>query len=111
MQPLKITIPGRYWDSQIYAGRLYLFEREGALRTINWDQMIGGWRLEPSLRIAMECAFRRSDYLYGDQWSLAFSDEDIKAVLQHKFERLALVQLEVSANRLDEVSIAVQESP
>jgi hypothetical protein len=111
MQPLKLTIPGRYWDSQLYAGRLYLFERDGTLRTINWDQLISGWELDPSLRLAMECAFCRSDYLYGNQWSLAFSDRDIQAVLRSKFDRLAAVQLEVSATRLDEVLIGAQKSP
>lgn len=111
MQPLKLTIPGSYWDSQLYAGRLYLFERDGTLRTINWDRLVRDWKLDSSFRLAMECAFCRSDYLYGDQWSLAFSDHEIQAVIRHKFDRLAVMQLEVTTTRLDEVSIGVQMSP
>src|SRR5207249_4327200 len=105
MQPLKLVIPGQYWDSQIYAGRLYLFERDGSLRTINWDRLIKTWGIENSLRLAIECAFCRSDYLYGDQWSLLFSDHEVKAVIQQKFERLAEFELDVSANKLAEVSV------
>jgi hypothetical protein len=111
MQPLKLTIPGRYWDSQLYAGRLYLFDRDGTLRTINWDRLVSEWQLDSSLRLAMQCAFCRSDYLYGNQWSLAFSDHEILAVIRSKFDRLSVMQLEVAATRLDEVSIGAQISP
>lgn len=31
MSPLKLIIPGRYWDSQVYRGRIYPFGRDGEI--------------------------------------------------------------------------------
>ena len=111
MQPLRLTIPGEYWDSQIYAGRLYLFERAGDIRTVDWDRLMQSWHIEPTLRLAFECAFRRSDYLYGDRWSLLFSDEEIKTLIVKKFSDLAEKQLELSGDELEKYSIRRQKNP
>jgi hypothetical protein len=111
MQPLRLTIPGEYWDSQIYAGRLYLFERSGDIRTLDWDQMIQAWHIEATLRIALECAFLRSDYLYGDRWSLLFSDAEIKSLIIRKFVELAEKHLELSGVDLEKFSIRRQKNP
>lgn len=111
MQPLRLTIPGQYWDSQIYAGRLYLFERTGDIRTLDWDLLMQSWDIEASLRIAFECAFVRSDYLYGDRWSLLFSDAEIKSLIIRKFSDLAEKHLELSAAELEKFSIRRQKNP
>jgi hypothetical protein len=49
MQPLKLTISGSFWDSQIYAGRLYLFTDTGAIRTLDWDLVVSEWQIDPAL--------------------------------------------------------------
>ena len=86
MQPLRLSIPGRFWDSQIYAGRLYLFTEAGSVCTIDWDRLVSEWQV--ALRLALECAFRRSDYLYALDFSLLLQDEDIKTIILGKFEEL-----------------------
>jgi len=53
MQPLKIILPGRFWDSQIYSGRLMLFDLEGSLRVINWDKLIADLDIPDDLRLAI----------------------------------------------------------
>lgn len=111
MQPLRITIPGEYWDTQLYSGRLYLFTRGGDIRTINWDDLIAEWPVEHRLRLAMDCAFRRSDYLYGDQWTLLFSDDEVKTVVLKKFDDLARVDLEAAKRDLEKCSVGIQENP
>jgi hypothetical protein len=111
VQPLTLTIPGEYWDSQIYSGRLYLFGRSGDIRTVDWDRLIGEWRIEEELRLPMACAFRRSDYLYGDQWSLLFSDEEVRTLITRKFESLSARNLEVSKEELLRLSIRHQKNP
>lgn len=111
MQPLRIIIPGGYWDSQIYAGRLYLFEDEGSIRTLNWDQIVEEWDVEEHLRLAMRCAFGQGDYLYGNRWDLFFSDAQVKRLLQEKFESLATHTLELSQSRFEETTIGIQEVP
>jgi hypothetical protein len=111
VQPLRLTVPGEYWDSQIYAGRLYLFERNGDIRTLDWDRLMAAWRIDPQLRIALECAFLRSDYLYGDRWSLLFSDQDIKGLILKKFSDLSEKQLEITSVDLEKFSLRRQKNP
>jgi hypothetical protein len=111
MQPLKLIIPGRYWDSQIYKGRLYLFGRDGDIRTVNWDRLIGEWQVEDRLKLALECGFRRSDYLYGDRWSLLFADKEVRELVQAKFRDLAAGILEITSERVEEFTVGRQDSP
>jgi hypothetical protein len=111
VRALKLTIPGRFWDSLIYSGRLYLFGLEGNILTLNWDRLIEGWPLDDSVRIAFDCAFRQSDFLYGQGTSRLFVDQEIRSVMQRKFERLAGLVFEVSAAQLRECSIREQPSP
>ena len=60
MQPLRLIVPGEYWDSHIYSGRLFLFLRDGSIKGLNWDRIIEEWPLkEDRLRLAMQCAFQR----------------------------------------------------
>ena len=80
MRPLKLSIAGSFWDSQIYAGRLYLFTDNGAIRTLDWDLVVSGWQIDQRLRLAMECAFRRSDYLYSSDFSLLLHDPEYRCV-------------------------------
>jgi len=111
MQPLKIIIRGRFWDSQVYAGRLYLFGTQGDIVTINWYRLIAEWNVDEPLKLAMQCAFCRSDYLYGNQWSLFFTDDEVKNLIQRKFTRLADVQLVVSQKKFKEVILDQQDTP
>src|SRR4030095_6125666 len=111
MVPLKLIVPGKYWDSQIYKGRLYLFGRDGDIRTIDWDKLIGEWKIKDRFRLALDCAFRRSDYLYGHKWSLLFADEEIRDLIQAKFRGLAERILEISSEHLEQFVLGRQDSP
>jgi hypothetical protein len=111
MQPLKLTIEGEYWDSQIYAGSLFLFTRDGCLRTVDWDEIIAHLNIPPELRVAMNCAFLRSDYLYGAQWDLLFQDAEIKSLVQSKFERLAAQELVIPEQLVGEYTLTCEKSP
>lgn len=111
MQPLKMTIPGTFWDSQIYSGRLHLFGTRGDILTLDWDRLIEEWNIEKHLRLVMQCAFCRSDYLYGDRWTLLFADSDVKSLIQSKFAGLAKIDLEVSPARLKKVTVGHQDNP
>jgi hypothetical protein len=111
MQPVRLAIPGEYWDSQIYAGRLFLFERTGEIRTLDWDRIIEEWQAAPNLRVAIECAFRRSDYFYGNRWELFFSDEEIKAIILQKFLSLAQSELVLPNTWIDKMALGRQKNP
>ncbi len=110
MQALKITLPGCFWDSQIYSGRLYLFTRSGDLVTVDWDKLILDWPIGMSLEIALECAFGKGSYMYGAVWNRIFKDAEIKKVMGTKFSKLAKLDLEVSKNRLSRNILQTQQN-
>ncbi|PKQ29527.1 MAG: hypothetical protein CVT60_04950 [Actinobacteria bacterium HGW-Actinobacteria-10] len=111
MPPVKLTIPGEYWDSYIYAGRLYLFERGGSLRTVDWDRLIRETGVPEHLRLAMMCAFVRSDYLYRPATQEIMHDSEVRAVIKAKLEELALRELDISLGALERHTIGVQDNP
>ena len=111
MHPVKIQIYGNFWDTQIYRGQLYLFTQSGSIRTINWDSLVNSFDLPLKLRLAIECAFRRSDYLYGSYWDLFFSDPEIKTALVRKFEQLADTPLTIDNHSLIKHEIKQQDNP
>ena len=111
MQPLKLIIPGYYWDSQIYAGRLYLFARNGEVLTFNWDKLITSWRVNKNAHTALICAFLRSDYLYNPSLNLLLLDSEIKALIRKKFQILSQAHLEVTPKQIKETLIRKQDNP
>lgn len=111
MQTLKLIIPGSYYDSQIYSGRLYLWSNEGSIITLDWDRLIESVDVPDHLKLALCCAFQRSEYLYGDRWSLVFQDTEIKTILQRKFQELAEKPIEFSKEDLDRFTIRKQDNP
>lgn len=111
MQPLKLVIPGSYWDSQIYEGRLYLFGRSGDILALNWDSLIHSLRIAKPLVLALTCAFQRSDYLYGMTIAGLMNDPEIRSLVSQKFERLRDITLEISINRLRRHSVDQQDNP
>jgi hypothetical protein len=111
MQPLKLTIQGEYWDSQMYSGTLLLFTRDGYVQAIDWDHIIEHLEIPGELRLAAHCAFLRSDYLYGSQWELLFKDMEVKELIKSKFQRLADRDLIISDPLLTDHVLLSQESP
>lgn len=95
MQALKLIVPGQYWDSQIYQGRLYLFLLDGGLFAVDWDKIIADYAEKTSQQFAFACAFQRSDYLYGSKWQLFFGDSEVTNLIRGKFDRLAAQPLEI----------------
>src|SRR5262249_479596 len=100
MPPLRLIIPGEWWDSQIYAGRLYLFSQLGEVVTLFWDKLIDEWPLPAGLRLPMQCAFKRSDLLYNRSVAVVLDDPEMREVLKGKFERLSHQALEVQPEDL-----------
>ena len=111
MQPLKMIIPGKYWDSQIYSGRLYLFGQSGDIHTLDWDRLISEWYLDNNLHLALSCAFLRSDYLYDVALKDLVHDPEVKSVIISKFSKLSEANLEVSSRQLEKVTLGQQDNP
>jgi hypothetical protein len=81
MQPLKLTIHGEFLDTQLYQGRLYLFGCDGSIQGLDWDALIDDWDVPEETKLAMTCAFTRSDYLYGNKWDLFFKDREARELI------------------------------
>ena len=110
MSPLKLTIPGRYWDSQIYRGRLHLFGMEGDILTLDWDALIGKLRVRDDLKLAARSAFQRSDFLYGVASTGIFRDAEIRRIISHRFHDLSQVPLEPSRQEIDRTALGRQDN-
>ncbi|MBS1963099.1 MAG: hypothetical protein JST04_12865 [Bdellovibrionales bacterium] len=111
MQPIKLTIPGQFWDSQIYSGKLFLFGVNGDVRTLKWDELVEDWAVADDLRLALKCAFSQSALLYSDYSKSFVDDNEIKSVIRGKFDRLSELNLELSSRQIEHHSKRRQDSP
>jgi hypothetical protein len=111
MQPVKLTIRGRFWDSQLYKGRLYLFDLNGSLRGIDWNALVQSFRVPDRCRLALECAFLRSDYLYGNKWDKFYGDREISTLLSSKFDELLQQELTIDTPQLDHLTETQANTP
>ncbi len=106
MRPVKLTIPGQWWDSLNYKGHLFLFDRNGDLRILKWERLIERWKIASDLRMAITSAFVRGDSLYGARWAQLTRDPEIQEVLIRRFDRLGRHKLEASRNQLEDSTIS-----
>ena len=111
MQPVELRIPGSYYDSQIYSGNLYLWSMDGAIITIDWNDLISRIDVNRSLNPALHCALQRSEYLYSDQFGLFFGDPDIRNLLLSKFDLLAQAPIDISQELLESCIFEKQDNP
>jgi hypothetical protein len=111
MQPVKITIPGSYWDSFIYKGRLYLFGIDGDIRSIVWNDLTSMLKVPDKVKIAFICAFERSDYLYSHEVKDLLDDAEIRSVMKNKFAKLAKLDLQVTDKMLLKCEKNRQDNP
>ena len=110
MSPVKLTIPGQYWDAQIYQGRLYLFSIDGSILTLNWDNLIRDMQIDNPLKLALKCAFMRGDYLYRVARTGIFHDEEFKAIMNRRFSALADLPLVVEEKEIERVLLGQQDN-
>ena len=110
MSPLKLIIPGRYWDSQIYRGRLHLFGMAGEILTLDWDRLIDNLHVDETLRLAVRSAFQRSDLLYGEAASEIFHDVEIREIMNRRFHVLSQTPLELNGPEIDRTMAGKQDN-
>ena len=109
MSPIKLTIPGHYWDTQIYQGRLYLFGVDGSIVTLDWDNLIKDMQIDNSLKLALTCAFTRGDYLHRVAGTGIFYDEEFKAIMNRRFSALAETPLVIEEKAIRKALLGQQD--
>lgn len=109
MHNLRLVIRGSFYDSQIYAGRLYLWTIEGSIVTIDWERLIESIKVEDRLKLALNCAFCRSEYLYSADFKLLFQNEEIRNILIKQFYDISQLLFVFSIDDLHKRSLVINE--
>jgi len=87
--PIRVIVPGKFWDSQLYAGTLFLFGLSGELSSLSWDELVADLPLPPGLRVAAEFALLGNHHLYEPGARLLLGDPDMRQLLFRKFHELS----------------------
>lgn len=109
MLPVKIVIPGRFYDSFIYNKKLLLWNINGDIIQIDWDFLIEDFFENSENRFAYFCAFIHGDYLYGDRWRLIFEDPLVNKAIKHRFDRIKDVTFDIK--KMNENLISICSNP
>jgi hypothetical protein len=90
MHSLKVSIPGSFWDSQIYSGELTVFGSSGDMYRLNWKALIDNLAdKNESVRTGLRIAFSDSDLLYNAQVRRILMDPAIRAPITSQLELAA----------------------
>ena len=108
MQALKVTIPGEFYDSQIYNGKLYLWKINGSLVTINWDMLVDKIVAPEELEVVLRFSLQYSDELYGNP---LMQDAEVRNLMKSKFQKLSELAVEIKKQDLDNCTINEQDNP
>lgn len=102
MQAIKLRIPGRYWDSQIYSGKLYLFSRDHEIVVYDWRQTITLLTEKyPSLQTGLRIGLLNGELLYNPQVRSLLVDDAVRSPI---FTQL------VAAGGVEDLELSFRES-
>ncbi|MFN6466281.1 MAG: hypothetical protein RMZ41_031315 [Nostoc sp. DedVER02] len=108
IKPLEIVIPGSYYDSQIYDGKLYLWKNDGSITTLNWNKLIENINVNENLKLVLKFSVQYGDNLYNN---VLFQDSDIKDLILKKFQELVENSIEISYPDLSKLIVSEQNNP
>jgi len=113
MQTAKLILAGPFFDSQIYAGKLYLWHENSSMLVVDWDKLVAALmeKLPNKLQFAAHCAFRKGSYLYSNEWAYFARDSEMVDLLTKRLEELAEIDLQVTFNELSEYIVSWQDNP
>ena len=106
----RIRVPGRFWDSFLYKGQLYLFCRDGSIQTLEWDSIPDILRIDNDLKLVFAASFTQSDLFYGMTYKRFIDDEDIKGLLIEKFMKLQNLSLHLTEAQVEVATASRQDN-
>src|SRR5438046_2219846 len=86
---MRLSIPGKFWDSQVYAGGLFLFGTDGSLTTFSWRRLVAELPVAPHLRFAADAALLGNRLYYEAGAQSLLRDDAIKEITRSRFAELA----------------------
>ncbi|WP_266172150.1 hypothetical protein [Dyella subtropica] len=97
MRPVKIIIPGCYWDTQIYSGDLYLFSEEASLIRVYWRTLVNNLAdSNQDLQTALRVGFIDGDLFYNEKVRKILRDPSIDKTIRDQLDSLSSRTLEVA---------------
>ncbi len=111
MEALKLIVPGSYYDNQIYANRLYLWNLDDSITTVDWNGLLESITIPEHLKFALRCAFLESNILYNKKLQAVFQDREVVKLLKKKFQELAKYSIDISQEQLQKFVIRRQDNP
>ena len=110
MQPLVLSIPGDFWDVQIYRGRLYLWHYDGHLSVYNWEKLVELAYPGASQSLAVKAAWLRGNSLYDPDVLAVFKDPAFRDVLEREYARLVAHPPVITPNMLRQALYGEQDN-
>lgn len=102
IDPVRIIIPGNYYDCQIYRGRLYLWTINGAVQIYDWNKLLNT-KVIPnfSIRLPFVFGFMEGNFLYDKKVSYIFSEKSYNFILLKQYNELLHAKVEILKDDLE----------
>ncbi len=111
MQPLVLSIPGDFWDVQIYRGRLYLWHYDGRISVYDWERLIELAYPKAGRSLAVNAAWLRGNSLYRPDVLAVFDDPGFRNVLDADFAKLRAEAPVITPKLLNGALYGEQDNP
>src|SRR6266567_4158641 len=110
MSLVEVILPGHYWDSWLYAGKMYLFQLDGTVRVLDWDQLVKGMRHRRNANRLLHLLLAQSNHLYSAFRSPTI-DPTSRDQLNQAFEGLDGLVIEVSPRLIATAELTRIDNP
>ena len=111
MQPLILSIPGDFWDVQIYRGRLYLWHYDGRLSVYDWEKLVELAYPKASQSLAVKAAWLRGNSLYHPDVLAVFEDPAFRKLLEKELAKLTSEAPVITPKMLEKSLYGEQDNP
>jgi hypothetical protein len=103
-KPVVIRIPGDFWDSHIYSGRLFVFGADKSLLKLDWRSLIATHQDFETLNIAAHGIMVDAGFFYSEEAKLFLSDEVVLERVRSCFSNIQGLAVDVNVSALEKVS-------
>ena len=112
LAPIKLVIPGRYYDCQIYRGKLYLWTMDGSVQVYNWNKLINSIVMPKfTFRLPFVYGYLEGNFLYDKKVACVFGEKDYQSVLLKQYQHLANKSVDLSLDELASAKLQELDMP
>lgn len=117
LAPLKLVIPGKFYDCQIYRGKLYAWTLDGSVQVYNWNKIVNHIVMPKfQVRLPFVFGFLEGNFLYNKRVAYVFWEESYRSLLLNQYQSLVNKSVIISAEelataKLQELDLPMSELP